>query len=461
MILVVFSAQVGWAAAPNPHNDLDCLYCHDDTPSFEEDTRETVGFYRVEGDDPSICFACHKPEENLHPIEVIPGPESAYPREPEFLPLGSYTVLKGRVVCTTCHDIHAENAEFSLLRGFKGSKPPDEFSTQPDLCRHCHGGKLERLYPHGDGRRSCALCHLLGFVGIPAEGDLPPTPEQKTDLCRFCHRGTPDTHYRGLNPFEEDVDCLVCHNPHLGPEQPGHLKPEYFDFLRGTITVDPHVKRLLCSLCHVEEKKFTLLIRDSTALCNRCHASPMVVGSSHYLKEIPEGITPPAGWPVRGGFLNCLTCHFAGHLQDRNREKLLRGGPYESRSNFCRNCHKDTTVGETNPHLPLKEGKLCEFCHVGTPDIEKEEPQKIVLVNSLNFICIRCHEDLPHPTETEHTIKVSPERAATIPEQFPLTRYNRLTCATCHNSHIEGPESSIFRKELDLKDICSPCHATH
>ena len=55
------------AAAPNPHNTLDCLFCHNETPRWGIDTRESVeeeGFYPYDGDDPRLCFKCHKPEEN-------------------------------------------------------------------------------------------------------------------------------------------------------------------------------------------------------------------------------------------------------------------------------------------------------------------------------------------------------------------------------------------------------------
>ncbi|MDB4285608.1 hypothetical protein N9903_01740, partial [bacterium] len=338
------------------------------------------------------------------------------------------------------------------------------FDKPEQLCRKCHDDTLWSTSPHTGDDGRCAFCHLLGIVGIPSGDSPPPTPAERVALCRFCHEETDDAHYAGLNPFNESVECLSCHIQHFDPMDPSFLNPEYFDFIRGRLDVNPHSKRLLCGLCHIllkgekeSQVEYTLATDDPNLGCIRCHSSPNVVGNSHPPKKIPPEITPPAGWPIRDGHLTCLTCHLPGHTEEAGLLRLFRGGPYKSRSDFCPQCHGDSRR-EVDPHLPLKDRKKCEYCHAETPSLEQDIPGNYVLVNSLNLICLSCHDDDPHPSGTGHTLSLTAERARTIPEYFPLTRYRRMTCTSCHNPHIEGPESSIFRDNLGRQESCVGCH---
>ena len=75
-VVAVFCLSAAVAAAkPNSHAALDCNYCHLDTPRFGVDTRDTVNFWRAEGDEPHLCERCHGPEANFHPLGVAPGPK--------------------------------------------------------------------------------------------------------------------------------------------------------------------------------------------------------------------------------------------------------------------------------------------------------------------------------------------------------------------------------------------------
>lgn len=441
-------------ASPNPHNSLDCLFCHDDTPRFGVDTRETVGFYRFESDDPSLCYVCHKPEENLHPIGVTPGAEALATKAPTHLPLAVSEGLEGKVVCTTCHFIHAADASFALLRGSPGSQQPRLFLQRQGFCRQCHGEKLENRSPHAADERACAFCHAVRPTGEGGGGLMP----QGIALCNFCHGALQQDHTRGLIAFEGRSDCMNCHDPHLSAESPARLRAEYFDLIRGTVTVNPHYRRVLCSLCHVEEKKFTLITRDTTLLCNRCHASRKIVGGSHPLSRIPPGMELPEDWPVREGNLVCLTCHFPGHQDDPRGDMLLRGGAYESRAAFCDRCHDPEDRGATNPHPMIRELKGCTGCHAEIPVFGKDNAQTVTFNASINVTCLTCHDPPPHPGGRSHTIGVDPERAAGIPSYFPLSPPGRITCATCHNPHLAGNEDHKLRETLTQMAICTACH---
>jgi hypothetical protein len=49
------------AAEANPHNAKLCLLCHNETPRFGVDKKETVTFRKSSWDDPKLCYHCHGP----------------------------------------------------------------------------------------------------------------------------------------------------------------------------------------------------------------------------------------------------------------------------------------------------------------------------------------------------------------------------------------------------------------
>jgi len=456
-VLVILAANIAAAAEPNPHNILDCLFCHNETPRWGIDTRESVeeaGFYPYEGDDPRLCFKCHKPVENLHPVEVVPGMSGIETVKPALLPLGTSDEMKDTVVCTTCHFVHAANANFSLLRGFPGSQKPGSFKKRQELCRQCHGERLEQRSPHEGDDRSCSFCH----TSTPKKGEAVRVGDMGVALCNFCHGARQEGHEKGVNPFAGSVDCLTCHSPHLGPEHPGRLRPRYYDYLRGSVTVNPHGRETLCGLCHIDREEYTLVTEDTTTLCLRCHGIPKAVGDSHPLREIPAGMSLPEGWPTEKGRLICLTCHVVGHPEDGSPRKLLRGAPYQTLRNHCDLCHEPPETTVADPHAMVRELKGCGTCHDTLPIFGRDTSRTVTFVASISLVCLRCHVDRPHPADSIHIGAVGPSRAAGIPDYFPLDRYDRVTCATCHNPHLPGSGDHKLRESSEGMAICGTCH---
>jgi hypothetical protein len=456
-VLAVLAANFAAAAEPNPHNTLDCLFCHKETPRWGIDTRESVeeiGFYLYEGDDPKLCFKCHRPEENLHPVEVTPGSTDMETLKPVLLPLGTSWEMEGKVVCTTCHFVHAADADAVLLRGFPGSQNPESFEKRQELCLQCHGERLKERSPHSGDERSCLFCHTTS----PVKGKAAKVGDMGVALCNFCHGVTQEGHEQGVNPFDGPVDCLTCHSPHLGPKHPGRLRPEYYDFLRGAVTVKPHGRETLCGLCHIDREDYSLAGEEASTLCRRCHGTPKVVGESHPLREVPEGMTLPEGWPTLNGRLSCLTCHVVGHPEDGSPPKLLRGGPYESLRSHCALCHDPQETVEANPHAMVRELKGCRTCHDALPVFGRDTARTVTFVASVTLVCLRCHEDRPHPAKVTHLGVVGTERAADIPDFLPLDRYDRVTCATCHNPHLPDSKNHKLRDSTEDSAICGSCH---
>ncbi len=441
--------------AANPHNGKFCLLCHKETPRFGVDTRATVAFRNATWDDPKLCLHCHTAEENLHPLLVEPGAGSLGTSKPAFLPLGVSPGLEGKVVCTTCHFLHAADTGHALLRGFPGSQQPGMFKGWQDFCRHCHGEGLARRSPHEGDERACAFCHQqTPREGVPAEV----TP-RGARLCNFCHGGLNDGHFAKANPFGPEAACLDCHDPHLGPERPGRLTDGYLEAASEAVTVSPHYRRTLCFACHTREAGSPLRYDDPVVLCNRCHGTGEIVGDIHPLRKVPEGITPPADWPLNKGFLTCLTCHLAGHAEHKGTWKFLRGGPYDDRNDFCQNCHAPRSSDDRNPHKDINQGKGCEFCHAERPVPGRDTIETVKFIADPNILCLRCHAEAPHPAGVEHTLTIDGQRAGSIAPEYPVYRGNKIVCATCHNPHIEEVENHKLRGGVAGMQICRGCHS--
>lgn len=447
------------AGKANPHATIDCDYCHLDTPRFGVDTLETVTFWRAEGDEPQLCGRCHGPEANFHPLGVAPGPEHLGTRPPEHLPLGKSEAVRGQVVCVTCHFVHAADADRALLRGFPGSNDPGRFSSWRDLCRECHGANLEQRSPHAGDERSCAFCHSTR----PVAGQPATITPAGSKLCEFCHGSKDTAHYAGVNPFEKPQPCTGCHDPHLGAGHPARLKPGYLDPIRDAVTLNPHRKRTLCFACHAGGGSGPLRSADAIALCRRCHDSGKIPGMSHPMSKVPAGYAIPEGWPLVEGTMTCLTCHLPGHApgavagrpdETDGARYLLRGAVAGERTAVCFRCHAKSMWAGRNPHQDAARKQTgCTLCHAADP----EEGDTESFVADINIVCLACHDNPPHPGGARHTVTLSagmPE----VPGSMPITAGRRITCATCHDPHLDSPSNHRLRGAGDSSAFCLRCH---
>jgi len=460
-VLCMFPAGAG--AKPNPHATLDCGYCHAEIPRFGVDTLETVTFWRAEGDEPKLCLRCHGAEANIHPLGVVPAPERLGTRTPEHLPLGKSAAVRGTVVCVTCHFVHAADADWALLRGFPGSDKPDQFVKWQDLCRECHGAGLEKRSPHAGDDRSCAFCHAVK----PQPGQSAAVMPVGRRLCEFCHGYKNESHYAGVNPFKEQRDCTGCHDPHLDKSHPARLKAGYFDTIRDSVSLNPHRKRTLCFACHAEGKPGALREASVTALCQRCHDSGVIPGMSHPLNKVPVGYRIPAGWPLAGGALNCVTCHAPGHVpgavpgrpaETAGTQHLLRGGAPGSRNAVCFLCHDRNQWAGRNPHREAANTlKGCTLCHVTPPVPGRDRAEAVNFVADVNIICLACHDDVDHPGAARHTVTLTPGMP-TVPAVLPLGKGRRITCVTCHTPHVDPPAGPHLRMTQEPSAFCRSCH---
>lgn len=137
----------------------------------------------------------------------------------------------------------------------------------------------------------------------------------------------------------------------------------------------------------------------------------------------------------------------------------------------------------------LSSKRECANCHISWMDDFKIEGIKIFVdrsargvvliqgrqgVVSSEEICYTCHDGgvmdsraLPW-TEGGHPVYVKPSKDVTIPKSFPLDKYGRIYCGTCHSAH--GVDWGKSRQEKKLKRtvflrfenpnsfLCMQCH---
>ena len=97
--------------------------CHKTRPQPGKDTIKTVTFI---ADPDLLCLRCHDQNASdgqVHHAQVL-GREIDANHLPVSLPM-----VKGRVICATCHNPHLRDATGSRLRESLGAT---------DLCQGCH-----------------------------------------------------------------------------------------------------------------------------------------------------------------------------------------------------------------------------------------------------------------------------------------------------------------------------------
>jgi predicted CXXCH cytochrome family protein len=441
------------ADVQNVHNTGPCTACHGETPRFGIDTRKTVTF-KTSADDPALCLACHTQDEALHPTLMPAGSGPEGGQRSFYLPAGSSAAFEGKIVCISCHFIHAADGRNGLLRGFPGSPDPRYFASWQAFCAECHGTNLFARSPHGAGDKSCTFCHMAK----PKPGRPPEVISRGSDLCVLCHRTITRKHHEDADPLGDRTRCSGCHDPHGRPsENASLLNAEFLAAAKVSRVVRPHFRKAFCFGCHENTDDYTLLSEDVNELCNRCHASGEIPGNIHPLKKVPAGITVPKGWPLAEGALTCLTCHEQGHEDQKRVRKMVRGGPYEKQRDPCWRCHDRNNFKVSDIHKQINEGNRCEFCHAGRPEVGKDTVKTVSFVSDPNLPCVSCHE-ADHEQLASHYGSPRKPPGGAVPPELPLYKGERMMCATCHNPHDSETATHKLRGVFAGDSFCMQCH---
>jgi hypothetical protein len=271
---------------------------------------------------------------------------------------------------------------------------------------------------------------------------------------------------------------------------------------------NPHWRADGCIACHNRTpSKRGLYLRnpDVDVVCNNCHAT---ISSHDYIH--PTGIQPRqkmlnqmspefrSAVKRAKGKLSCITCHdlpkqcLGKQLQQQSDPKFFRGGPYNSRSGICYQCHDAKAYVRLNPHDQIdKQGHLrlarCGVCHhtlEGLANATQLAQVDFNLTGDLSAMCTGCHPYKPHPgggfsfsrnsqEASNHLVTPPPTIAKRLQQQqqanelvMPLDPHTgKVFCGTCHNPHAKGVIRNVAaaqgagsKKRLRTVDICEQCH---
>lgn len=469
---------------PNVHEHQDiCTSCH---PGMKANTPKPVqGAEEFLNDDypENLCQNCHKEWEELHPHRTdlkksrmkVSVPTNVLPLR--YIAEGWYIV-----VCTTCHDVHFPHNGFKLLRGFSmnSKAQPSRFTDRIAFCESCHGDQMKYLTPHKvrNLQTGCTLCH----VRKPSWGRPQPLRANVNTLCTYCHPVFPEPHYLHFNPFpdlqEKEIyesgvplrdgafTCITCHLPHGSAAAPSYLRKEYINLTRTSVRINPHETGLFCQNCHADPsltrkstvKSPSLVDNDVSALCSRCHKSGRFRTMHHYLGKMTERVKSHGNLPLsKKGEVTCITCHQPGcRPSPRDNPNFLRGNPASIRD-LCKQCHDWTELATRNIHVEREQNQGCDLCHGDRIPAQDAQHRSADPEIDQNFVCIQCHEVVPHPASYRHTVKPAQAEYVRIDSRnMRLDLSQRVTCYTCHQICAK-PAAGFWRGKAVLLN-CSFCH---
>jgi predicted CXXCH cytochrome family protein len=106
----------------------------------------------------------------------------------------------------------------------------------------------------------------------------------------------------------------------------------------------------------------------------------------------------------------------------------------------------------SSPSNPHNFAGQCEICHLLEPLTPGEE---LIFRYDIDYLCNHCHEI---PVKNSHPSQTIPTMS--MPAGFPLDWQKRMTCATCHDPHLDdwGNNPHLLRGAVTGRSFCALCH---
>ncbi len=483
---------------PSPPHDVTQCACHTIVPP------PAPGIVPPGGGNPfiprdelltAVCMSCHK-SRCAHPVDVSVAPGGT------TLPIGRMGEAAGKVICTTCHDIHGgKTAPFLRALGERSTR------ASWGSCDGCHAAGKYMIHgkPVKGFGQECLACHEVpnARAKVSMKGGF-------ERICLLCHPNPPMSCLIAVDPPVSDVvsrqignvvlpldrgklTCGSCHRAMDVPDGRKLLRQEYPAFRVKILSKDIHRSGIICAPCHgVEirkgESKPALIDKDPEKACRVCHDNRLARVDIHPSGIVPqtfENISMPRGFPLHEGKLVCSTCHVVCRVAKRDAEgAFLRGGPYPNRENACFECHNYKGYMGFDPHRQVDASgkvndKSCLYCHSSLPDRKLKGISKEGFVGELKTYCIGCHKSNSmtfHPTNIRHfgarpsqgmrgRIKAFEQEHDVI---FPLGPEEEVLCFSCHNPHQDGVlvgeaavksiYSRLRKSDKETYVVCNACH---
>ena len=358
--------------------------------------------------------------------------------------------------CLTCHDPHASDNKYQLLKATSGDK-------KDNLCLSCHtqGTNVPaKGSRHAALDMGCETCHVTHKTG--AESTLENQfhlAKSAPALCVDCH----DPKDASLQKAHQNqpfgtANCLQCHDPHQSASPKLMAKFQHPPFADKT-----------CELCHAPAKdgKVVLTRTDTKALCVTCH--------DEQAKKIETAKVPHPG--AQAG--ECLDCH-------NPHASPQPGLPKTDAVNICLGCHTDIAeLGKKKVHHQPAFLQGCATCHEG----HGSDNQHLLRTASVNKLCLECHgpDAKAKKLEDAHLVTIFDGKVR-LPEDYfakvvklplkyglghPTDRHpvsdvmdptdvskvkSAISCLSCHQPHSSAQANLLVKDQANNMVFCSSCH---
>jgi len=362
-------------------NDINqtCIHCHDGSVthsfqssgelhnississfyhSFKLDSKHTTDL--PVDDDQIHCATCHDPHDNTHgnflrkPVNKLCSSCHASKDLDASLHGHSISILKnvkGKIECSTCHDIHRISSNRPLL-----------IADENTLCISCHDGIQNN------------------------ENELPTLNDIRVPLNKlYIHLGMEELH-----KMDTAISCSDCHNPHTIQENEVGLISGVLFGVDGINTFGKPVSNVtyeyeICYKCHSTSTQtpFSINIAEKFSTTNKSYHPVEGLSSnpnaSMSLKLSNETI----------GLITCSDCHGNDNafgvqgIHGSNHEGLL-----------VKNYSKSPFTQEST----LQDNELCFSCHdydyiVGSGGFRWHK----LHIETGQYNCIGCHDSHGSP----------------------------------------------------------------
>ena len=205
------------AQDPQFAGEAACVMCHDsETSAFSRNPHSKLALEH--GGKGVTCEGCHGPAkehiESGGDSSKIFGFSHATPEQIEQRCLtchqGNHESFQrsahaeAKVVCTSCHSVHAAQTDAKLLR-----------ASQPTLCYQCHKDvkpAFSKPFHHkvNEGLMQCSDCH---DPHGSFEKSMTKSAAQQDQICIKCHQENAGP-FIYEHPVVKTEGCVFCHSPH-------------------------------------------------------------------------------------------------------------------------------------------------------------------------------------------------------------------------------------------------------